>query len=221
MNTVSTIAIASAAALSMSAAAGTFTATSINTGVTNQLLDLGDVAVDVTSTGGNFDTKTMAGYQMLGVSGGLVAREIDSTESIRFEFDTAVTVSVLELGALFASGQHGDLVNERARITVNDAFVFELALTGATTANWDGFGTVTNLSAGLEGSAGYFRIAGTDIFDMAVTSITLSAPEEFELATASASDFGFGSIAVTPAVPAPGVLAIAGLGGLMCSRRRR
>ena len=207
-------------ACAMSASAGNFTAASLNAGSSSAQLDLGDVIVDIQANSGSFRSKTIAGYHMMGIRGGHVNGEIDATESMDFIFDRAVRVTSLELGALFVNGQHGDQVNERAFVTINDEHTFELALTSPTTASWDGLGVVTALSQGLEGDAGYFRIAGEDIFGMDVLQMTLWAPQE-DARGSRGSDYGFGALTTTASVPAPGAFALLGLGGVLCSRRNR
>lgn len=207
------------AALTMSASAGNVTASALNAGDSLAQLNLGDVTLDIQANSGTFRSKTIAGYHMMGIQGGHVSGEIDATESMDFFFDQAVRVTSLELGALFVNGQHGDQVNERAFITINDEYNFELALTAPTAASWNGLGNVIALSQGLQGDAGYFRIAGDDIFGMDVNKMTLWAPQE-EVSGGRGSDYGFGGL-TTATIPAPGAFALLGLGGILCSRRNR
>lgn len=207
------------AALTVSASAGNITASALNAGDSFAQLNLGDAMLDIQANSGSFASKTIAGYHMMGIQGGHVNGEIDATESMDFYFDTAVRVTSLELGALFVNGQHGDQVNERAFVTINSEHDFELALTAPTAASWNGLGTVTALSQGLQGDAGYFRIAGDDIFGMEVHTMTLWAPQE-EVNGSRGSDYGFGGL-TTATIPAPGAFALLGLGGMLCSRRKR
>ncbi len=207
------------AAISMNASAGNITASALNAGDSLAQLNLGDVMLDIQANSGSFASKTLAGYHMIGIQGGHVSGEIDATESMDFFFDQAVRVTSLDLGALFVDGQHGDQVNERAFITINDQHNFELALTAPTAASWDGLGTVTALSQGLQGDAGYFRIEGENIFGMEVLKMTLWAPQE-EVSGSRGSDYGFGGL-TTATIPAPGAIALVGLGGILCSRRNR
>jgi len=206
-------------AFAMTASAGNVTASALNEGDSSAQLDLGDVIVDIQANSGSFRGKTVAGYHMMGISGGHVPREIDATESMDFIFNSAVRVTSLELGALYINGQFSDRVNERAFVTINDEQTFELALTSSTTASWDGFGDVTALSPGLAGRAGYFRIAGDDIFGMDVHQMTLWAPQE-DVPGSRGSDYRFGAL-TTRTVPAPGAFALIGLGGALCTRRNR
>lgn len=207
------------AAISMNASAGNITASALNAGDSLAQLNLGDVMLDIQANSGSFASKTLAGYHMMGIQGGHVSGEIDATESMDFFFDQAVRVTSLDLGALFVDGQHGDQVNERAFITINDQHNFELALTAPTAASWNGLGTVTALSQGLQGDAGYFRIEGENIFGMEVLKMTLWAPQE-EVSGSRGSDYGFGGL-TTATIPAPGAFALVGLGGALCSRRNR
>ena len=207
------------AAFAMSASAGNITSSALTAGDTSAQLDLGDVILDIQANSGSFKSKTIAGYHMMGIRGGHVSGEIDATESMDFIFSTGVRVTSLELGALFVNGQHGDRVDERAFVTINNEHNFELALTAPTAASWNGFGDVFALSQGLEGSAGYFRIAGDDIFGMEVNQMTLWAPQE-DARGGRGSDYSFGGL-TTATIPAPGAFALLGLGGALCSRRNR
>ncbi len=220
MKTTTFAIMIAAGTCAMSASAGHFTAAALTTGQSAAQLDLGDAILDVQTVSGNFASKTLAGYTVMGISGGHVSGEIDATESMIFTFDRPVRVTSIELGALFIDGQHGDQVNERAFVSINDGPTFELALTSATTADWSGLGTVTALSQGLQGDAGYFQIAGADIFGTDVLSMTLWAPQE-NVPGSKGSDYGFGALTTTPAVPAPGAFALMGLGGLLTARRLR
>lgn len=207
------------AAFTMIASAGNVTASALNAGDSLAQLNLGDVVLDIQANSGSFASKTIAGYHMMGIQGGHVSGEIDATESMDFFFNEGIRVTSLELGALFVNGQHGDQVNERAFITINDEHNFELALTAPTAASWNGLGNVIALSQGLQGDAGYFRIAGDDIFGMDVNKMTLWAPQE-EVSGGRGSDYGFGGL-TTATIPAPGAFALLGLGGILCSRRNR
>jgi len=217
--TKTTATVLIAAACASGAGAGVFQSSMIGEGLTLERHDLGDMILDAQSIGGEFANKTVGGILMTGVSGGHVHGEIDATESMRLDFSHEMIVSSIELGALFIDGQHGDRVNERAFITVNDELTFELALTGATAASWTGLGSVQVGSPGLEGSGGVFAVKGDDIFGVGVKSLELWAPQE-DVPGGSGSDFGFVSMTTT-AVPAPGAVALIGLGGVLASTRRR
>lgn len=214
-----TVATTVFAALAMSANADHVAASALSAGASSAQLDLGDVTLDIQANNGAFRSKTIAGYHMMGIKGGHVSGEIDATESMDFFFSNAVRVTSLELGALFVNGQHGDRVDERAFVTINDQHHFELALTSPTSASWNGLGNVVALSQGLERSAGYFRIAGDDIFGMDVNQMTLWAPQE-EARGGRGSDYAFGGM-TTASIPAPGAFALVGLGGAVCTRRKR
>jgi len=214
-----TVTVLTAAACVSGAGADIFQTSMIDHGLTTGQHNIGGVTLDIESLGGQFVSKTVGGAAMTGISGGHVSGEIDATESMRFVFGDAMRVSSLELGALFVDGQHGDRVNERAFVTVNDAMTFELALTSEKTASWDGLGSVVNLSHGVEGHAGIFAVKGDDIFGVGVTSMELWAPQE-DAPGSRGSDYGFVSMTTAP-VPTPGAVALMGLGGLLVVKRRR
>ena len=112
----------------------------------------------VTSTNGDFSTKSIAGVTGLGVGGGAVGAEIDAyaiggKEAITVTFPTAVQLDYLSVAFLYPNGEFGDSVNESAFI-VFDGNQYILTATGSTTATWTGSGTVSNLSLAQDGTPG-------------------------------------------------------------------
>lgn len=216
-----TISVLVPAVLAGTSLGGILTSNDLQSGQTTQRLAYEHMNLDVAVTGGHLSMKSKAGYDIMGISGGAVHGEIDHSEMMGFTFDKGVSITSLELGLLFIEGQHSDRVNEGATIVVNGTHTFELRLETATKASWYGNGTVTNHSAGLEGSAGIFEISDDEnIFGMLVTSLELRAPDD-GFGGSVGSDYGFTSMGWASPVPTPGAASLLGLGGLLAVRRRR
>lgn len=196
--------------------AGVITQLDLAEGVTNQNVMLGDVATTVTAQNGFTQRKTVNGITGMGVSRGSVAGEIDGHESLTFDFAEAIFVDELVISFLYDNGQFGDHPAEVARF-ITDALDATLQVTGPTTANWTGFGTVENVSVATEQGGGAWRLSGEDIFGGPITSLTLLSGNPGD--RGHLADFSF--VSLSGAVPTPGTAALMGLGGLALARRRR
>jgi len=211
-----TMTIAAGVALGSIASADVITHNDLTNGAQTANLSAAG-GVTVTSTSRTFQAKTTSGFTAVGVKGGAVSGEIDGSESILFSFDGPVVVNAIEVGYLYTAGNYGDTWDESARFVVNDEFVFDLTATGATSATWTGAGTVENLSEGVQGQRGHWRVWGDDLFG-AVTSLEMMGGNIGD--RGAYSDFSFVSMS-TATVPAPGAIAMLGLGGAIAGRRRR
>ncbi len=122
--------------------------------------------------GGSFALKPMPGKgdsyygkDVVGVThtpgpGGYdVAGEIDlDGESITITFDKPFILSALDIGVLYANGNYGDKVNEKAKIVVDGVPYYLTGIDGYN-ADWTGPGSVTYLSPGLDDYNGLWQIS--------------------------------------------------------------
>lgn len=205
-------------------AAGAFTINGSDLTVYQSSVDLGFATVSATP--GLFAHKSVAGYDVVGVSGGYEGGEIDlASESIAFHFTEAQTMTELNLGLLFVAHEQDDAYNEQALVRVafadGSSADYTLSVIDATTATWSGSGTVTNLSPATFGSAGVFSISNP-FGNAAITGITLLPTGPALPADMRNNDYGFVGLSTRP-VPEPGtiVLMSMGLAGLAMSGRKR
>lgn len=175
------------------------------------------LGIAVSTSVRTFKSKTTNGTTGTGVKGGNVNGEIDSSESITFLFAMPVFITGLQIGQLYTDGNFGDINDEAAQFDT-DAGSFTIVADTATSAFWDGFGNAVNISPGHQQAGGEWRIEGANIFGSPITELTLRSGSPGGNATFG--DFTFVELSYT-AIPTPGTIALASLGGLMMIRRRR
>ncbi len=161
------------------------------------------------------------GYQGVGVSpkkgSDVTVGEIDKHEWIFADFTKASVISNLTLGLLFDGPEYNDK-KEQASITVtyfdNSTSTFTLIATGATTASWNGFGSVLNLSPAADSLGGVWSL-DNPFGDTAVKSFSLTSLKD-------KSDFTLYSVTAVPEPESYAMLALGlGLVGFMARRRDR
>lgn len=204
--------------------AGALAITSADLPVYTNAVDLGFAQVTATPT--VFAHKLVGGYDVVGVSGGYEGGEIDlANEAIDFYFTSPTILTQLSVGALFAQSEQDDLYNEQALITVYDvagnASSYVLSVTGATTADWSGSGSVSNVSPATFGNGAVWSLSmpfGT----AAISRLTLSAIGPDQPTDFRNNDYGFVSLSGRE-VPEPGTVALMGVGlaGLAVAGRKR
>lgn len=181
-----------------------------------------------TFTGGSASIKTVDGsYLSLGVSGG-VGGEVSIGQSITLSFDNTQIIQSLDLVALFADGNHGDVGDEVASITAlsgGQATTYTLT-SGINSAVWTGLGTASGLNpnAGVQGNGGVWQVVNP-FGDLAVDSIVFTALDNGMASGVGGknSDFGIGGMTTTAATPIPAAAWLLGSGlvGLIGLRRKQ
>lgn len=177
--------------------------------------------VTFSAIGGDVGYDVREGIGFIGVTlpGGNV--EIDDGQTLILNFTTPQIFSDLTLGLLF-DDEFGDDFEAAGVLADGSSFQFVLAVTGATTATWNGAGaTVTNLSPAAPGGGGVWSIttpfAGLPVSELRFTS----APG---ITNNSSGDYGlvrFTSHSVPDAGTTAALLAAALASMLFVARRRQ
>lgn len=225
-----------AGALFASVAAHAVTVTSADLqpyahGTTSSVLVNG---VSFQALGGKLDSKLVAGYLGIGVSGH-TAGEIDIGEAIKASWGSAQKVSSFSVAFLFNGPEFGD-VNEVAKVNLTgsaNGVYGKLTAVSDTQAKWQLFNSsnvalgsasfVNAVSSATAGAAGVWTV--TDPFtNYAGTGMKFSALEGVcgSKKCFDQSDFAFYSLTTT--IPEPGSYAMLGTGlfsvGFLMQRRR-
>lgn len=220
------IAAACVAASFSAQAADTIYGASFGSGSSYNTSFLGGVNANFTSAPGHFQIKGQAGITGVGVSGA-TAGEIDRGESITGTFSQGIKITGIRLGLLFDGPEYND-VREVAQLTAywknGGQTSYTLTATGAHTALWTGFGSVSSVGSGaVNGGTGAWDLS--DPFgSQLVTKISFTALTGIAApgCTSCTNQSDYTLVSVT-AVPEPETYAmlLAGLGVMGAIARRR
>ena len=187
-----------------------------------------------TSSPGNFNKKTVAGFTGVGITGGATNDEIDVGE---FLVATTATVPIrvrsFTLGVLFDGPEFND-VQEVAQVTITSLSLGTLSYTltnlyqpippGPDLAIWSGLGTLVNLSPSTENGAALWKVSNpfgslNDIVRIQFTALTGTCGAG---PCANQSDFTLNQMEYDQVPEAPTAMLIAiGLAALLGTHRRR
>lgn len=147
---------------SLAIIAGLTAATAVSAGplyfdaATHQLSPPAGVTFSAIGGDVGYDVREGIGFIGVTLPGGNV--EIDDGQTLILNFATPQTFSDLTLGLLF-DDEFDDDFEAAGVLADGSSFQFILAVTGATTATWNGAGaTVTNLSPAAPGGGGVWSI---------------------------------------------------------------
>ena len=196
-------------------------------GLPTQTFVFGSTSMDVVADPRAFSRKTVGtGANVstgVGIAGGNVDGEIDPngaggaiSESISFLWDDPVVIDSLNISFLYPSGEFGDVVNERALISVlpviGPEILYYLTATGATTGTWTGGGLLSNVTLAQDGSpgpagGGEWNVSG-DLFGQPIIALVLRSGSASPGASKK-SDFSFVALeGSNVSVPEPSALAL-------------
>ncbi len=210
---------------SLAILAGLTAATAVSAGplyfdaATHQLSPPAGVTFSALGGDVGYDVREGIGFIGVTLPGGNV--EIDDGQTLILNFATPQIFSDLTLGLLF-DDEFGDDFEAAGVLADGSSFQFILAVTGATTATWNGAGaTVTNLSPAAPGGGGVWSItspfAGLPVSELRFTS----APG---ITNNSSGDYGlvrFTSHSVPDTGATVALLGAAVVGMVIATRRRR
>jgi hypothetical protein len=171
------------------------------------------------ASGGALGLKTVAGWTGLGVAGGSAGGEIDLGQSLQVSFLSTTTLQSLTLAFLYDGPEFSDPQEIALTIaTGGTTHNYALQITGETSANWNGPGSVLNHSPANATGGGVWEITnpfGTD----AISVLSLSSGgrgSDFSLQGFSSSGLNAASV---PDGGATAVLLGLGLMGFGLVRR--
>lgn len=130
--------------------------------------------VTFSAEGGEVGYDVREGFGFVGVTGPGGNVEIDQGQTLIVNFAIAQIFSNLTLGLLF-DDEFGDQFEAAGVLTDGSSFQFILAVTGESTATWNGPGAIlTNLSPAAPGGGGVWSI-DNPFGNLAVTSLRFTA----------------------------------------------
>lgn len=187
-----------------------------------------------TSSPGNFNKKTVAGFTGVGITGGATNDEIDVGEIMIATTATApIAVRSFTLGVLFDGPEFND-VQEVAQVTITSLSLGTLSYTltnvyqpippGPDLAVWSGLGTLVNLSPSTENGAAVWKVSNPfgSLNDIVRIQFTALAGTCGTGPCTNQSDFTLNQMEYDQVPEAPTAMFIAiGLAALLGTHRRR